>query len=220
MKKAQNNLKQFAYETIKEKIINCEYKPNDILSETIIMEAVDASRTPIREALNMLAQEGLVQILPKKGIIVLPITLKEISMTFEARMLIEPYILDKYYDYIDKDKLKLIKITSEQISKNGVHNNESARIFAKSDDDLHQTIANACRNKYLLHNLLQIYNQNMRIRILSEQSIWDRHQDAAKEHIDIIDHILSNDIPSAVKSLKQHLNHSKDAAFSSAFETI
>lgn len=45
MKKTQMNLKQFAYETIKDKIIRCEYKPNDILSEAIIMEAVDASRT-------------------------------------------------------------------------------------------------------------------------------------------------------------------------------
>ena len=87
MKKTQINLKQFAYERIKEKIIRCEYKPNDILSETIIMETIDASRTPIREALNMLVQEGLIQIIPKKGIVILPITMKEIAMTFEARWL-------------------------------------------------------------------------------------------------------------------------------------
>lgn len=66
MGKADINLKQIAYETIKEKIINCEYMPNDILSEMMLMKEIDASRTPIREALNMLSQEGLVKIIPKR----------------------------------------------------------------------------------------------------------------------------------------------------------
>ena len=79
MKKTDTNLKQIAYETIKSKIIHCEYKPNDILSEMMLMEEIDASRTPIREALNMLAQEQLVQIIPKKGIMVLPLTMKDCS---------------------------------------------------------------------------------------------------------------------------------------------
>ena len=66
----------------------------------MLMEEIDASRTPIREALNMLAQEQLIQIIPKKGIIVLPLTMKEIAMTFDARMLMEPYIIETYSKYI------------------------------------------------------------------------------------------------------------------------
>ena len=56
MKKTETNLKQIAYETIKRKIIHCDYMPNDILSEMMLMEEIDASRTPIREALNMLSR--------------------------------------------------------------------------------------------------------------------------------------------------------------------
>ena len=105
MKKTETNLKQIAYETIKRKIIHCDYMPNDILSEMMLMEEIDASRTPIREALNMLSQEGLVRIIPKKGIMVLPLTMKEVAMTFEARMLMEPYIIEHYNQYIDHEKL-------------------------------------------------------------------------------------------------------------------
>ena len=105
MKKTETNLKQIAYETIKRKIIHCDYMPNDILSEMMLMEEIDASRTPIREALNMLSQEGLVRIIPKKGIMVLPLTMKEVAMTFEARMLMEPYIIEHYSQYIDHEKL-------------------------------------------------------------------------------------------------------------------
>lgn len=106
MKKTETNLKQIAYETIKRKIIHCDYMPNDILSEMMLMEEIDASRTPIREALNMLSQEGLVRIIPKKGIMVLPLTMKEVAMTFEARMLMEPYIIEHYSQYIDHVKLR------------------------------------------------------------------------------------------------------------------
>ena len=220
MKKTQMNLKQFAYETIKDKIIRCEYKPNDILSEAIIMEAVDASCTPIREALNMLAQEGLIQIIPKKGIVVLPITMKEIAMTFEARWLLEPYVVKKYGSYIDKEKLKAIKAVSERIVKGGVKSRETAALFARSDDDLHETIAASCKNKYLFQTLQQVFNQNMRIRILSEESLWDRHQTAAGEHIEIIDCILEERIEEAASSMSRHLLHSKNAAFSSVLEMI
>lgn len=51
------NLKELAYETIKQKIIYCEYRPNTFLSESLLMKEIDASRTPIREALNKLEQE-------------------------------------------------------------------------------------------------------------------------------------------------------------------
>ena len=220
MKKTQINLKQFAYERIKEKIIRCEYKPNDILSETIIMETIDASRTPIREALNMLVQEGLIQIIPKKGIVILPITMKEIAMTFEARWLLEPYVVEKYGSYIDKEKLRVIKSVSERIMKSGVKTQETAGLFAKSDDDLHDIIAEACKNKYLFQNLQQVFNQNMRIRILSEESLWNRHQIAAKEHIEIIDYILDEKMEQAASAMRSHLLHSKNAAISSLIEMI
>lgn len=80
----------------------------------------------------MLAQEGLIQIIPKKGIVVLPITMKEIAMTFEARWLLEPYVVKKYGSYIDKEKLKAIKAVSERIVKGGVKSRETAALFARA----------------------------------------------------------------------------------------
>ena len=74
--------------------------------------------------------------------------MEEITMTFEARLLMEPYIIENYSKYIDMDKLL---------------------VFCNIDDALHRTIADACKNKYLNMNLSQIYDQNIRIRILGEQ---------------------------------------------------
>lgn len=109
---------------------------------------------------------------------------------------------------------------SERIVKGGVKSQETAALFARSDDDLHETIAASCKNKYFFQTLQQVFNQNMRIRILSEESLWDRHQTAAREHIEIIDCILEERIEEAASSMSSHLLHSKNAAFSSVLEMI
>ena len=62
----KESLKNKAYNLIKTKIVNCEYPPNSFLNETLLMDEIGSSRTPIREALSKLEQENLVRILPKK----------------------------------------------------------------------------------------------------------------------------------------------------------
>ena len=99
------NLKNKAYQIIKERIMSCDYKPNTFLNEADLIEEIDASRTPIREALNKLEQEGFVQIIPKKGVMVTGLTLVEINQTFEARILLEPFIINNYMNRIDRNAL-------------------------------------------------------------------------------------------------------------------
>lgn len=67
-------------------------------------------------------------------------------------------------------------------------------------------------------NLSSIYDQNMRIRILGERSIWERHKIAANEHLELINYIESGDIASAVAAMRVHLIHSKEAAFESLMQ--
>ena len=59
---SKNNLKQQAYQMIREKIMNCEYPPGILLNENMLLNAVPGSRTPIRDALGRLEQEKLVTI--------------------------------------------------------------------------------------------------------------------------------------------------------------
>ena len=52
------------YETLKNKILNCVYKPGELIFEKDIVNELGVSRTPVREALNILSGEGLVNIIP------------------------------------------------------------------------------------------------------------------------------------------------------------
>lgn len=95
--------------------------------------------------------------------------MEEITMTFEARLLMEPYIIENYSKYIDMDKLLDLEEQTKKILSSDILEQKDAVVFCNIDDALHRTIADACKNKYLNMNLSQIYDQNIRIRILGEQ---------------------------------------------------
>ena len=119
----KESLKQKAYNEIKSKIINCEYMPNSFLNESVLMEVTKSSRTPIREALSKLEQENFVTIIPKKGIMVNDLSLNDISMIFQVRELIEPFIILTNGFNLDKTELRSIRdmvigdITKQNIKK-------------------------------------------------------------------------------------------------------
>ena len=86
------SLKLQAYQYLKTKILNCEYRPNEFLNEQkLCAEMGNISRTPMRDALGRLEQEGLITILPKKGLMVSGITEEDVHSMFEMRLLVEPY---------------------------------------------------------------------------------------------------------------------------------
>ena len=88
------SLKLQAYQYLKTKILNCEYRPNEFLNEQkLCAEMGNISRTPMRDALGRLEQEGLITILPKKGLMVSGITEEDVHSMFEMRLLVEPYAL-------------------------------------------------------------------------------------------------------------------------------
>ena len=66
------------------------------LNEEQLTTELSLSRTPVRDALGRLEQEGLLEIRPKCGILVRPLTLNDIDMIFEVRMMYEPYVLTHY----------------------------------------------------------------------------------------------------------------------------
>ena len=86
------SLKLQAYQYLKTRILNCEYRPNEFLNEQkLCAEMGNISRTPMRDALGRLEQEGLITILPKKGLMVSGITEEDVHSMFEMRLLVEPY---------------------------------------------------------------------------------------------------------------------------------
>jgi GntR family transcriptional regulator, rspAB operon transcriptional repressor len=202
------NLKDKAYRIIKNKIISCEYKPNEFLSELALMKEIEVGRTPIREALNKLEQEHLVRIIPKKGTLVSAIAYSDIIKVFEVRELMEPYIVKTYSSKIDKEILFHLK---EEFEKAKVDNTISKAEMYEQDDVLHKLIFESSENNYFIYAFNSISNLNQRVRIMSGEVNGVRRVETYDEHIRIINLILENNWEKAALEMECHLKKSKES---------
>jgi DNA-binding GntR family transcriptional regulator len=195
-------LKDKAYEIIREKIINCEYAPGSVLNESELIEEIGASRTPIREALNKLEQENLVNIIPKKCILVRGITIEDIAEVFDARAVIEPQVLLQYADSISK---KFLTDYLEQCKKT-----EEIQELIRLDEKFHETLYQACDNKYLREVLRMVEGVDHRNRVYKSND--ERVHEGIKEHMIIVESMLEGDYQTASEKLFDHIKNAKNYA--------
>lgn len=197
-----NNLKQKAYFLIKDMIVKGQFKPNEHIEEKTLADMISVSKTPIREAINTLEQEGWVHSVPRKGIFVSEITLKDIKDIFQVRKSIEPIILELAFFNLDRNKLNKLQINFKD------KNNLSQKELDELDHELHQSILEKCNNKHLIKMMENVYEHNQRLRFLLVKDD-KRMEETVEEHIKILDAILKEDIFLAKEEVLRHIVNSQ-----------
>ena len=205
------SLKQLAYNSIKEKILKCEYMPNSFLNEDLLCEEFKVSRTPIRDALSRLEQEHLIKILPKKGFFVAPLSIGEINLTFETRTLLESYAICNHCANLNSDTMDLLYENIKN-AKECIKNNDQEGLF-RLDDEFHRILLNQCNNYYLIDTYSRVHNQNCRLRVLSGLHDDNRIYSTVDEHMEILSFLAKGDLDAAVKAMTSHLDNAKNASF-------
>jgi len=199
------SLKLQAYQYLKAKILNCEYRPNEFLNEQkLCAEMGNISRTPMRDALGRLEQEGLITILPKKGLMVSGITEEDVHSMYEMRLLIEPYALRVYGSAIPREKLERFDML--------MHHPERIEDFCKADDEFHELLMSTLPNKYLRSGYDRITGLNTRFRIMTGKVSMINQDQTCIEHLKILDAALADDWDAAADALQQHLKLARDKA--------
>jgi DNA-binding GntR family transcriptional regulator len=83
------------YALLKDQILRVERAPGDVVNEITLAQEFNVSKTPVREALRLLAQTGWVVVLPRKGYIVRPVELRDVRDIFAIRKMIEPTLAEE-----------------------------------------------------------------------------------------------------------------------------
>lgn len=213
---AKMNLKTQAYNTIRQKIITCEYEPGTFLNEEFLTNQLGLSRTPVRDALGRLEQEGLVEIKPKKGFLVTPLSINMINMIYEIRLLYEPYIIQNYGSSLSTEKLKEFYNIFHQ-KKSDSTSFQTNDYFYELDAKFHNFIVHACPNTYIHRNYDMIVTQNERFRYMTGNISNHRIDDTCQEHLEIIRSCIQSDWDVAAKKMIYHLEESKKSSFQLIF---
>lgn len=198
-------LKDYAYDRIKDKIIKCKFMPGEVINERILMDELEISRTPIREAANRLEQEGYVEIKSKIGIAIKQISYNDVLEVFEVRQLLEPYSLLKNGEKLNQKKL--LEFREQILGTSDVVEDEDYLL----DTEMHRYFFEACQNKYLINTLNFVLDQNTRVIIVSKGN-GARMHDSKKEHVEILDALLERDCERAADLMQSHLKNCREAS--------
>ena len=202
---AKPSLKLQAYHYLKSRILSCEYAPSQFLNEQkLCAEMGNISRTPMRDALGRLEQEGLIAILPKKGLMVSPITDEDVHSIYEVRLLVEPYALRVYGSLLPREELEKFVYLME--------NPETIPDFYAADDAFHDLLISTLPNKYLRSAHDSITGQNTRFRIMTGKVGMISRTATCEEHLAILQPALEGDWDGAAAALTHHLELARDKA--------
>lgn len=206
MSTKKGNLKTFAYEKIKEKIVKCVFAPGSLLNEQSLADELKISRTPIREALGHLQEDGLITIMPKKGIFVNNITISDMSQLYQVRILLEPYLIPIAGPYLDNDKLLEFRTFFSSLDVDL----DNQLVFEK-DIEFHKYLADNCNNKYIIQLMNKTLVDNLRVMISTRQK--GRTECSNIEHLRVIESLLIGDYAKASELMRKHIENCRDFAF-------
>jgi DNA-binding GntR family transcriptional regulator len=154
-------LRQQVYEQIKQDIIMCVLMPGDPLSENELVERFEVSRTPIREALTSLVQDGLVEYTPNRGFTVTTISIMDINEIFEARISIEKELFRMAMKKISEAEIDQLEKQSQV--QGDPKSPDYAGTFLEANLKFHLMLAAAGKNSRLLWYYEMLMNEAQRL---------------------------------------------------------
>ncbi|HTH97334.1 MAG TPA: GntR family transcriptional regulator [Stellaceae bacterium] len=198
----QPSLRDIAYDLIKHRITTCAYKPGEYLNEAFVSANLGIGRTPVHQALDRLMLEGLVDVIPRKGVIVKPISLDEVMQIIEVRTLNECYGVRLAAANASPDQVaRLTDILTRTAQWIAARNNEEIMML---DREFHGVLAQASRNDVLAEHLGRLHDRSIRFWALS-LTTPGHHQAVQEQHQAILAAIRDRDPAGAEQAMRAHI---------------
>lgn len=140
------SLSEIAYRRLEEAIVTLSLKPGAVLTEAQMIELVGVGRTPVREALIRLAQQNLVEILPRKGVVVTDVNAIDVMAALDAREVLERLIAAEAAR--KASPAERIAILEKARAMRHAAQAEDVNAYMRLDKELDAMVAAAARSPY------------------------------------------------------------------------
>lgn len=199
-------LRDVVYRTLRKAILRGEFKPGERLMEIMLANKLGVSRTPVREAMRQLENEGLVIMIPRKGGQVAQITSQELHDVLEVRCSLEMLAAEKACERITPEEVVKLREAAQ-----GFENSidaEDITAVAEADVAFHDVIYNATGNRRLIQLLNNMREQMYRFRVEHLKNKEGR-QHLAEEHRLILEAVANHDAAKARELIEAHVENQK-----------
>lgn len=199
-------LRQQVYEEIKHDIITCKLPPGEPLSENQFIDRFKVSKTPIREALTLLVQDGLVEYTPNRGFMVTNVSVSDIQEIFDARIFFESEMFRLAVKNISDAEIDALE--KQNIVEGDVNSPEYVDAFMESNRKFHVALAAAGGNSRLLLYYEILMNEAQRLFYM-DMSLHHRGFRWGHGHEGIIQALRSRDEETGVSVIREALENAR-----------
>lgn len=201
-------LRDVVFRTLREAILKGELKPGERLMELQLASKLGVSRTPIREAIRMLEQEGLAVTLPRKGAEVAKMTEKDMEDVLQIRESLDELAVQVACDKITRQQLADLELVMENF-EHAVQVGDLSKIV-EYDVAFHDMIYEATDNSKLVAILSNLREQIYRYRV---EYLKEKHNypTLVKEHKEIVTALKHRDKDSVTEAMRDHIRNQAEA---------
>ena len=203
------SLRVQAYQWLKKKIITLEYDMGKILVEQDLCKELGMGRTPVREALQQLSSEGLVNVLPRKGYFVSNVNFWEFENLLDARIMLETHVVRKLSGKISAVQVAALRDLFSNVDELVAQLDIDALL--KIERDFHQGLVTLLDNPYIDAIAENIYDMVTRTWYLSfRMRTQDDLAATLEENLDILDKVAQNSPDAAENAVRSHVQSFKN----------
>ena len=200
-------LQQQAYEFVKTQVMNLELKPGQYVTDSQIAEKLNISRTPVREALRRLEQEGLLVNQARRGWKVYALSLEDIHEIFDIKEALEGMIARRAAGCQDEELRNALRETMDRMYL--AADADDADAWHEADFQLHDIIFAMGSNERAARIIRNLNDQWHRLRI-GFLAMQGRIERSNPEHKAIVESILAGDGEEAERLMRVHLNNVRE----------
>lgn len=197
-----------AYEWIRDAIESGELEMGTPLPENLLAKEIGVSRTPIREALRSLEQDGYVKIIPQKGAFVSEISLEDLKEIYDIRKLLEPFAALSAVNRIPDGEIDEMERGWKALKRAALAGEVSLSKVSEMDLLLHMTITKYATNKRIGAIITTYHAQIQRFQKLSAQSLANIHETIG-QHVEILEKLRERDARGLSSLLYEHIAKSE-----------
>ena len=201
-------LRDVVFNTLRDAILRGELKPGERLMEMHLANKLGVSRTPIREAIRMLEQEGLAVTVPRKGAQVARMTEKDLQDVLEVRDALDELAVSSACAHITEEQMSDLRETVREFEK--AIQSGDVRKMVQADEDFHNVIYRAADNPKLETIVKNLREQMYRYRYEYIKDHTDYKQ-LIREHAAIIEGFERRDVAYVRAVMHTHLENQIEA---------
>jgi DNA-binding GntR family transcriptional regulator len=197
-----SSLTREAYQRLRGLIITLQLQPGALINDADLMRELGLGRTPIREALQRLACEGLVVLRPRRGAFVASLSITDLQQIFEMRLVIEGQAAALAAVRATEADLAAMAVTLLPLEQ--APSEADLQTTMNIDRAFHRALARAAHNKFLEYTLGRMYNLNLRLWYLALDRIGPMRA-AIEEHRRVLEAVAQHDGPAAEAAIRAHI---------------